>query len=74
MALDNKIDIIPVVLDGTARALPKKGAILTGYSRISVRVMDPVPFEEFAGKSSKETMEFVREQMAEEYERLRLNS
>lgn len=72
MAHDNKTDIIPVVLNGTARALPRKGAILTGYSRIRVRVLDPVPYEEFSGNSPRETLELIRGMMAEEYERLQV--
>ena len=72
MAHDNRVDIIPVVLDGTAHALPKKGAILTGFSRIRVRVMDPIPYEEFSDMSSKETLEMVRGLMSEEYERIQL--
>ena len=72
MAHDNRVDIIPIVLDGTAHALPKKGAILTGFSRIRVRVMDPIPYEEFSDMSSKETLEMVRGLMTEEYVRIQL--
>ena len=74
MALDNQVDIIPIVLDGTARALPRKGAILTGFSKIRVRVMDPVPYEEFSGKSPKETLELIRGMMEEEFRRLQHNA
>ena len=67
MAHDNGADIIPIVLDGTARALPKKGAILTGCSSIRVRVLDPIVYEEFSGKTIRETLELVRKLMSEEY-------
>lgn len=71
MALDNRVDIIPIVLDGSAKALPKKGAILTGFANIRVRVLDPIPYSTFAGKSARELRTFVRDLMSEEYERLK---
>lgn len=70
MALDNRVDIIPIVLDGSAKALPKKGAILTGFSNIRVRVLDPVPYSAFAGKSARELRIYVRDLMSEEFKRL----
>ncbi len=70
MALDNGVDIIPIIIEGSARALPKKGVILTGYSKIRVRVLDPIPYEEFSGKTIREIKELVRELMSEEYGRL----
>jgi 1-acyl-sn-glycerol-3-phosphate acyltransferase len=73
MALDNKVDIIPILLDGTAKALPKKGAILTGFTRIRVRVLDPIPYRSFAGKPVRELMTEVRDRMSEEYEGLKFS-
>jgi 1-acyl-sn-glycerol-3-phosphate acyltransferase len=70
MALDNKVDIIPILLDGTARALPKRGVILTGFTKIKVRVLDPVPYTRFAGKTPVELMNEIRELMSEEFARL----
>ena len=67
MAVENKVDIIPIVLDGTARALPKKGAILTGFTSIVVRVLDPIPFHSFAGMDPAELKTHVREIMAGSY-------
>lgn len=67
MAHESSVDIIPVVLDGTALALPKKGAILTGYARIRVEVLDPVPYTEYCGQTPIETMEMVRNRMSEAF-------
>ena len=67
MALDNHADIIPILLDGTARALPKKGVILTGFANIKVRVLDPIPYTSFAGKPVRELLNDVRELMSVEY-------
>ncbi len=71
MALDNRVDIIPILLSGTANALPKKGAILTGFARICVRVLDPMPYGSFEGKPVRELMNGVRDLMAGEYEKLK---
>lgn len=71
MALHNRVDIIPIVLDGSAKALPKKGIILTGFANIRVRVLDPVPYSTFAGKSSRELLTEVRGLMEKEYASLR---
>jgi 1-acyl-sn-glycerol-3-phosphate acyltransferase len=70
MALDNCVDIIPILLDGSAKALPKKGAILTGFTRIRVRVLDAIPFHSFEDKTARELTDEVRELMAEEYARM----
>ncbi len=70
MALDNKVDIVPIVLDGTARALPKKGIVITGFSNIRARVLDPVPYQAFAEKSVKELTMDIRELMSAEYDKL----
>lgn len=73
MAIDYRADIIPIVLDGTARALPKKGAILTGFSNIRVRVLDLIPFDTFSGKTVRDLTREVRDLMSEEYARMHGN-
>jgi 1-acyl-sn-glycerol-3-phosphate acyltransferase len=70
MALENKVDIVPVVLEGTARALPKKGAILKGFTRIDVNVLEPIPFNTFADMNPRELQIKVRDLMAGTYARL----
>ncbi|KPL13266.1 MAG: hypothetical protein AMS23_02940 [Bacteroides sp. SM1_62] len=70
MAIENKVDIVPVVLDGTARALPKKGAILKGFTRIVVKVLEPIPFNTFANMNPRELQIQVWDIMAGTYARL----
>ncbi len=70
MALENKVDIVPVVLDGTARALPKKGAILKGFTRIVVHVLEPIPFRTFAEMRPRELQIQVRDLMTGTYARI----
>jgi 1-acyl-sn-glycerol-3-phosphate acyltransferase len=49
-----KVPILPIVLDGTADALPKRGLVLQGRHAISVRILDEIPYEEFADESVEE--------------------
>jgi hypothetical protein len=37
------VPLLPIVLEGTANALPKRGFVLQGRHPISVRVLDAVP-------------------------------
>ena len=51
LALRAKVPILPIVLDGTANALPKRGLILRGRHAIRVRILDEIPYAEFANES-----------------------
>jgi 1-acyl-sn-glycerol-3-phosphate acyltransferase len=44
------VGILPVVLEGTAHALPKHGFVLRGHHAIRIRVLDEVPFAAIAGR------------------------
>jgi 1-acyl-sn-glycerol-3-phosphate acyltransferase len=46
--------ILPIVVEGTARALPKRGFVLRGRHRILVAVLDEIPPESFAAESPEE--------------------
>ena len=56
----NQVPIQPIVVRGTAEALPKRGFILQGQHAISIEVLDPIPVDEIAGRSAEEMMEHVR--------------
>ncbi len=47
LALQTKTDILPIVLDGTSKAIPKSGWILTGRQDMLVKVLNPLPYESF---------------------------
>jgi len=49
LALENGAPLLPILVEGTAFALPKRGFVLQGRHPISVRVLDEIPHEEFAG-------------------------
>jgi 1-acyl-sn-glycerol-3-phosphate acyltransferase len=42
LAQRTRTPIVPIALDGTARALPKRGYLLQGKHPISVRVLEPI--------------------------------
>jgi 1-acyl-sn-glycerol-3-phosphate acyltransferase len=46
--------ILPIVIDGTSSALPKRGFVLQGRHRIRVTILDPIPPESFAAESPEE--------------------
>lgn len=66
LAHEAKVPILPMLLDGTAAAVPKKGWVIQGKGKISLRVLDPVSYDDFKGLSVKETRELVRGRMVEE--------
>ncbi len=64
LALRARRPILPIVLEGTAHALPKRGFVLRGRHPIRVRVLDEIPYESFRGLSAVELTEAVRERFA----------
>jgi 1-acyl-sn-glycerol-3-phosphate acyltransferase len=42
--------ILPIVLDGTANALPKRGFVLQGRHDIRIRILEEIPPESFAAE------------------------
>ncbi|MEN8183220.1 MAG: lysophospholipid acyltransferase family protein [Myxococcota bacterium] len=47
LALRTQCPLLPIVIRGTADALPKRGFVLQGRHRILVTVLDPIPWEDF---------------------------
>jgi len=45
-----RVGILPIVIEGTANALPKHGFVLRGRHAIQVRVLDEVPWTAIAGR------------------------
>jgi len=66
LALKTRTPILPIVILGTADALPKRGFVLQGRHPISIRVLDPIPHECFAGMSVDELTAHVRNVIADE--------
>ena len=54
LALRARKPILPIAIQGTSDALPKRGFVLRGRHPIRISVLDPIPYEKFAGSSSQE--------------------
>ncbi len=49
-----RVPLLPIVIEGTAEALPKRGFLLQGRHRIKVRIMDEIPYETFRDRTVEE--------------------
>jgi 1-acyl-sn-glycerol-3-phosphate acyltransferase len=54
LAIRTRKPILPIVVEGTSHALPKKGFVLQGRHPIRITVLDPWPVERFDGIDAKE--------------------
>ena len=66
LALETGSALLPIVIEGTARALPKRGFVLRGRHPIRVRVLEEIPAESFAGADPAELAGQIRSQIARE--------
>ena len=66
LALRTRAPILPIALDGTARALPKRGYLLQGHHPILVRVLPEIAPESYAGETVDSLCERVRGVIARE--------
>jgi 1-acyl-sn-glycerol-3-phosphate acyltransferase len=64
LARSARMPILPIILEGTADALPKRGFVLQGRHPITIRILDELPAESFAGQSVEELTARVRELIA----------
>lgn len=60
IAARNRVPLQPIILRGTAEALPKRGFVLQGRHPITIEILDPIPVSEIAGHEPEETMVRVR--------------
>ena len=60
IAARNRVPLQPIILRGTAEALPKRGFVLQGRHPITIEILDPIPASEIAGHEPEETMVRVR--------------
>jgi len=65
----NHVPIQPIILRGTAEALPKRGFMLRGRHAISIEILDPIPAEEVAACSGEEMADRVRTMLVDALER-----
>ena len=63
IAIRTRSPLQPILIQGTADALPKRGFVLRGRHPIRVIFLDPIPPESFAHRSPEELARQVRSTM-----------
>lgn len=71
LARENNVEILPVVVDGTGQALPKKSWLIKKKSVFIVSIGKPVSFEDFEDSLMDETKEKIRHEMSARLARIR---
>jgi 1-acyl-sn-glycerol-3-phosphate acyltransferase len=71
LAKDSQRPILPLIISGTSNALPKRGFVLKGRHPIVIKILDPIPYAEFADEHVEELTLRIRELIASELERCR---
>lgn len=61
LAKDTHRPLLPIIVEGTASALPKKGLVFQGRHEIRIRVLDAIPYESFADEPVDELTLRIRE-------------
>ena len=54
LARSAKVPLLPIVVEGTAHALPKHGFVLRGRHAIRIRVLDEIPVEQVLAGTTEE--------------------
>jgi 1-acyl-sn-glycerol-3-phosphate acyltransferase len=67
-----QIPILPVLLDGTMQAVPRKGIVFMGKHRLKLKVLPEIPYESFKGEDCPVLAAKIRQYMALEFENMRL--
>ncbi len=71
IALQQQADIVPMVLDGSAKALPEKGFLPRTKQAVCLHILPPVPYDDFKDMSVREVAEHIHNIAAEELARMR---
>lgn len=69
LAVRTRTAVLPIVISGTADALPKRGFVLQGRHPVRIRVLDPIPPEHFADMSAEQLTAYVSDVIADEIRR-----
>lgn len=64
LAKKTKLPILPIVINGTGRALPKGSLNFHGRHKITVRVLDEIAYDDFADTSAEDLAAMVRDLIA----------
>jgi 1-acyl-sn-glycerol-3-phosphate acyltransferase len=66
LARSAKVPLLPIVVEGTAHALPKHGFVLRGRHAIRIRVLPEIPLEQVMGSTTEELTASTRALFARE--------
>jgi 1-acyl-sn-glycerol-3-phosphate acyltransferase len=61
MALQKKVPILPIVISGTNKALPKYSMNFTGVQKIYIKIFEEIPYSAFEKLSAEDTAQMVRQ-------------
>jgi 1-acyl-sn-glycerol-3-phosphate acyltransferase len=73
MALNAKKGILPIVLDGTAAAIPKKGLMFKSLAHIQIKILPPVSYDSIADFSPKQLSVKFQDLITSELNSLKAN-
>jgi 1-acyl-sn-glycerol-3-phosphate acyltransferase len=71
LAIRSGAPLLPIVVSGTAAALPKRGFVLRGKQTILLRVLPPIGAQLYGRSNARELATRVHDSMREELDRLR---
>jgi len=71
IALKQKTDILPIVLDGSYKALPEKGFFPNKKQKIPLHILPPVPYETFKDMGVRQLSAHIHAIIAAELNRMR---
>lgn len=61
MALKKKVPILPIVISGTNKALPKYSMNFTGVQKIYIKIFEEIPYSTFENLSAEDTAQMARQ-------------
>ena len=73
IALQQKTDILPIVLDGSYKALPERGFFPNRKQKICLHILPPIPYETIKDMGVRKVSEHIHGIMADELDRIRTN-
>jgi 1-acyl-sn-glycerol-3-phosphate acyltransferase len=74
LAKDAQRPLLPIVVHGTASALPKRGVILQGRHQILIEVLDPIAYSDFAEEDVDALALRVRELIGDHLEKAKVRA
>lgn len=66
LAKQHRVPLLPILIQGTSEALPKRGFILRGHHRIRVRILDEIPIDSFEDLTVDELMSRTHDHFEQE--------